>query len=103
MRDRENKALDVAALIRATLASKRIRQLDLRLQRRNPPLGFPRRQILLEQFRLIRLGAECAERRQLARRHRCVDLVGEAGHRELQRIFAWGPTLNLKFVLYLFL
>jgi hypothetical protein len=39
----------------------------------------------------------------LAGRHRGVDLVGEAGHSELQRIFARGPTLNLKFVLYLFL
>ena len=61
--------------------SKRIRQRDLRLQRRNPPLGFPCRQVLLEQFWLIGLGAERAERRQLARRHRRVDLVGEAGHR----------------------
>src|SRR5438445_11417153 len=83
--------------------SKRIRELDLRLQRSNPPLGFPCRQVLLEQFWLIRLGAEGAERRQLARRHWCIDLVGEAGHRGLQRIFASLPTLNLKFVLYLFL
>src|SRR5438552_11783723 len=65
--------------------SKRVRQLDLRLQRRDPPLGFPCRQLLLEQFRLIRLGAEGAERRQLARRHWRIDLVGEAGHRELQK------------------
>jgi hypothetical protein len=83
--------------------SKRIRQLDLRLQRRDPPLRFPGRQIRLEQFRLIRFGAERTERRQLAWRHRRVDLVGEAGHRGSKEIFCLLPTLNLKFVLYLFL
>ena len=60
--------------------SERIRQLDLRLQHRDPPLGFLRRQILLEQFRLIGLGAKRAQRRQLARRHRGIDLAGEAGY-----------------------
>jgi hypothetical protein len=60
--------------------SERIRQFDLRFQRHNPPLGFPGRQVPLEQFRLIRLGAERAQRRQLAGRHRGVQLVGEAGH-----------------------
>ena len=83
--------------------SERIRQLDLCLQRRNPPLGFPRRQVLLELFWLIRLGAERAERRQLAGRHRGVDLVGERVIGNFLRFFAWLRTLNLKFVLYLFL
>jgi hypothetical protein len=72
----------LAYLVEATAdRSERVCQLDLRLQCRNPSLGFPRRQILLEQFRLISLGAERAQRRQLARRHRRVDLIGEAGHR----------------------
>src|SRR5207245_729061 len=75
----------LASSIRATLTSERIRQLDLRLQRRNPSLGFAGRQILLELFWLIGLGAERAQRRQLAGRHWGVDLVGEAGHRELPK------------------
>jgi hypothetical protein len=50
--------------------SERVCQLDLRLQRCDPLLGFPCRQVFLEQFRLIRLGAERAQRRQLAGRHR---------------------------------
>jgi hypothetical protein len=49
----------------AAYRSERIRQLDLRLQRRNPPLGFPGRQVLLELFWLIGLGTERAE--QVAR------------------------------------
>jgi hypothetical protein len=63
---------------RASQCSKRIRQFDLRLQRRDPPLGFLCRQIPLEQFRLVGLGAERAQRRQLAGRHRGVDLAGQA-------------------------
>jgi hypothetical protein len=42
----------------AAYRSERTRQLDLRLQRRNPPLGFPGRQVLLELFWLIGLGTE---------------------------------------------
>ena len=82
--------------------SERIRQFDLRLQRTNPPLGFPGGQVVLEQFWLIGLGAEAAQGRELPWRHRGVGLIGETGHRELQKILWLDGNLNLKFVLILF-
>lgn len=75
---------------------KRVRQLDFRLQDRNPAIGFLRGQVRLEQLRLVSLGAEGAQGGQLARGDRGVDLVGQA------KILCRVRILNLKFVLILF-